>query len=183
LDIDRLRRETAADHRAVEGTVPLMTEDLGQDNYVACLQLIHGVVAAWEQKAAEKSPHDVQAFFAARQRRAMLERDLAWFGVSQPNNLRPVLPDMDNDASLLGAMYVMEGSTLGGQYIARHVKRVLSLSEGNGDAYFRGYEQQTGPMWKESCEMLRTRVPDCDTEIAINSAKAMFATFGSWMRH
>jgi heme oxygenase (biliverdin-IX-beta and delta-forming) len=159
-----------------------MSENLGQDNYVACLQLIHGVVAAWEQEAADKSPQGMQAFFAARQRTAMLERDLAWFGVSQPNHRRPPLPQMNDNASLLGAMYVMEGSTLGGQYIARHVERVLSLKEGNGNAYFRGYEQQTGSMWKESCEMLRMKVPESDAEIAIGSAKAMFAVFGSWMK-
>jgi heme oxygenase (biliverdin-IX-beta and delta-forming) len=159
-----------------------MAEDLGQDNYVACLQLIHGVVAAWEQQASEKSPQNMQAFFSARQRTPMLERDLAWFGASHPSHRRPLLPEMNDNASLLGAMYVMEGSTLGGQYIARHVERVLGLTDGNGDAYFRGYEQQTGSMWKESCEMLRTAIPDCDAAIAIDSAKAMFAAFGSWMR-
>jgi heme oxygenase (biliverdin-IX-beta and delta-forming) len=158
-----------------------MMEDLGQVKYVACLQLIHGVVAAWEQKAAENSPQDMRTFFAAHQRKAMLERDLAWFGVSQPDKRRPILPDMNDEAILLGAMYVMEGSTLGGQHIARHVERVLSLTQGNGDAYFRGYEERTGSMWKESCEMLRTKVPEDKSEIAIRSAKAMFAVFGSWM--
>ena len=159
-----------------------MTEDLGQVKYVACLQLIHGVVAAWEQKSAENSPKNLRTFFVARQRKAMLERDLAWFGISQPDNQRPVLPEMNDDASLLGAMYVMEGSTLGGQYIARHVEKILNLTDGNGNAYFRGYQQQTGLMWKESCEMLRTKVLDSDAEIAIDSAKAMFSVFGSWMR-
>jgi hypothetical protein len=30
--------------------------------------------------------------------------------------------------------------------------------------------------------MLRTKVPENDAEIAIGSAKAMFAVFGSWMK-
>jgi heme oxygenase (biliverdin-IX-beta and delta-forming) len=78
-------------------------------------------------------------------------------------------------------MYVMEGSTLGGQLIAKQLQKTLHLSAGKGDAYFRGHGDQTGPMWREFCEMLKVRVTDEETESAVLSAKAMFATYGSWM--
>ena len=51
---------------------------------------------------------------------------------------------MRDDATLLGAMYVMEGSTLGGQLIARHVELVLGLTAGQGNAHFRGHNERTG---------------------------------------
>jgi heme oxygenase len=85
-------------------------------------------------------------------------------------------------ASLLGAMYVMEGSTLGGQLIARHVELVLGLTAGQGNAYLRGHNERTGQPWKEFCNVLRTKVPDSETDAAIAAAKAMFGVFGSWMR-
>jgi heme oxygenase len=94
---------------------------------------------------------------------------------------RPVLPEMTNPASFFGTMYVMEGSTLGGQIIARHVEKVLHLRGGQGNSYFRGHGNRTGPLWKEFCAMLQLRIPDEQTDAVVISAKAMFSTFGSWM--
>jgi Heme oxygenase len=182
LDIQRLRQETEADHRAVEDAVPLMHKGLDKAQYVQCLQKIYGVVAAWEERAAEIGPEWLQLTLLARQRKPLLERDLAWFGVTEKENGRPMLPEMNNLPSLLGTMYVMEGSTLGGQIIARHVETALHLSEGHGNSYFRGHGSQTGPLWKEFCEMLKLRISDEQTGAVVISAKAMFNTFGRWMQ-
>lgn len=182
LDIQRLRQETEADHRNVEGAVPLMRQDLNADEYVRCLQRIYGVVVAWEERAAEVAPEWLQPALLARQRRSLLELDLAWFGLSERDDERPALPEMNDVSSLLGTMYVMEGSTLGGQLIARHVEATLHLAEGRGNSYFHGHGRQTGPLWKEFCEMLRLRIPDEQTDAVVVSAKAMFSAFGTWMR-
>ena len=79
-------------------------------------------------------------------------------------------------------MYVMEGSRLGGQMIARHVEEVLGLVPGRGDAYFRGFEEKTGSMWKESVGVLEARVGDGEEEAAVRAAREMFGLFGDWMR-
>jgi heme oxygenase len=138
-------------------------------------------VAAWEERAAEIAPEWLQPAVLARQRHPLLELDLTWFG-AEKDDRRPTLPEMNNLPSLFGTMYVMEGSTLGGQLIARHVEAVLHLSEGQGNSYFRGHGSQTGPLWKEFCEMLKLRIPDEQTEAVVVSAKAMFSTFGTWMQ-
>jgi heme oxygenase (biliverdin-IX-beta and delta-forming) len=182
LDIQRLRQETEADHRNVEGAVPLMHQGLNIAEYVQCLQRIYGVVAAWEERAAAIAPEWLLTAVLARQRSPLLELDLAWFGVSEKDDRRPTLPEMNNLPSLFGTMYVMEGSTLGGQLIARHVEAALHLSEGRGNSYFRGHGSQTGPLWKEFCEMLKLRIPDEQTDTVVVSAKAMFRTFATWMQ-
>jgi heme oxygenase len=182
LDLDRLRLETAGDHVAVEASMPLMVGDLDRDRYVGCLRRVYGIVAAWEEWSASSSPEWMHSLLGNRQRRGLLERDLAWFGVVQLDEARPAMPELKDDASRLGAMYVMEGSTLGGRLIARHVERVLGLSAGVGDAYFCGHNQQTGTLWKEFCGVLQARVPDRETDRVILAAKTMFQVFGSWMQ-
>ena len=182
LDIQRLRRETEADHRAVEDSLPLMHEELDTAQYVLCLQRMYGIVTAWEERAAELAPKWMRNAIEIRQRKHLLELDLAWFGVTERDDSRPRLPEINGLPSLLGAMYVMEGSTLGGQLIARHLEMKLDLSEGRGYAYFRGHGAQTGPMWKEFCEMLTTRIDDDQTDAVVASAKRMFAAFGGWMQ-
>jgi heme oxygenase len=182
LDIQKLRQETKADHHNVEGAIPLMHQGLSTAEYVQCLQRIYGVVAAWEERAAAIAPEWLQPALLARQRRPLLESDLAWFGVAERDDRRPTLPEMHSLPSLFGTMYVIEGSTLGGQFIARHVEAALHLSEGQGNSYFRGHGSQTGPLWKEFSEMLKLRIPDEQTDAVVVSAKAMFSTFGMWMQ-
>ena len=158
-----------------------MHQGLNAAQYVECLRQIYGVVAAWEERAAEVAPLWIRPALIARQRKSLLELDLSWFGVTQKNHSRPMLPEMKDSSSFFGTMYVMEGSTLGGQVIARHVEAVLHLSEGRGYSYFRGHGSQTGSLWKEFCEMLRLRIPDGQTDAVVISAKAMFNVYGMWM--
>jgi heme oxygenase (biliverdin-IX-beta and delta-forming) len=182
VNLEKLRLETVSDHDSVERSVPLMDEGLTRDTYVSCLRNLHGIVAAWEEWAAANAPAWIQPYLATRRRGPLLELDLTWFGADHSHKVRPALPEMTDPAALLGAMYVMEGSTLGGQLIARHVERVLGLVPGQGDAYFRGHDEGTGRMWKEFCDLLRTRVPDSETAAVIAGARAMFSAFGSWMQ-
>jgi heme oxygenase (biliverdin-IX-beta and delta-forming) len=181
LNIQTLRQQTEADHHAAEDALPLMKADLNTAGYVQCLGKLYGVVAAWEEQAPALSPNWLRAFIVARTRKPLLDRDLSWFHIPAPQE-RATLPFITDLPSLLGAMYVMEGSTLGGQIIARHVQITLPLSQGHGDAFFRGHGLQTGALWMEFCEMLKTQVPNDQTDTVIASAKAMFATFGEWMQ-
>jgi heme oxygenase (biliverdin-IX-beta and delta-forming) len=182
MNLEQLRRETLPDHNAVEQSVPLMDEELDLDTYVSCLLKLHGMIAAWEEWAPPNAPAWIQPLLAARRRGELLMLDLAWFGADAPAEARPMLPEMRDAAGLLGAMYVMEGSTLGGQLIARHVELALGLNAGQGNAYFCGHNERTGQLWKEFCAALRTKVPDTETDAVIAAAKAMFGVFGSWMR-
>jgi len=182
LDLLRLRRETAADHEAVEGAVPLMQPGLDVAEYVSCLRRMHGVVAAWEERAGEAAPEWLGLMLTARRRAGMLESDLACFGAAKDDGSRAAIPEITDLPSLLGAMYVMEGSTLGGQLIARHVATTLQLEDGRGNAFFRGHGEQTGRMWKEFCEVMKVRVSEDESEAVVVAAKAMFRTFGEWMQ-
>jgi heme oxygenase len=182
MDLEQLRRETLPDHHAVERSVPLMDEELDADTYLSYLLKLHGIIAAWEESAAPNAPSWIQPLLAARRRGQLLMLDLAWFGADASGEARPALPEMSDAASLLGAMYVIEGSTLGGQLIGRHVERVLGLTAGQGNAYVRGHNERTGQLWKEFCDALRTKVPDRETDTVIAAAKTMFGVFGSWMR-
>ena len=77
-------------------------------------------------------------------------------------------------------MYVVEGSTLGGQYIAKHVERRFGFRGGSGNAYFRGYGERTGSMWRSFKDDL-IALPEEDTDRVIAAARAMFGVFAAAM--
>jgi heme oxygenase len=126
LNIQRLKQETENDHRAVEATFTLMHDKLNVTQYIGCLLQMYGMVSAWEEQSLKVAPSWIRPQLIARKRKNLLELDLAWFGAESRDDVRPVLPEMKDQPSLLGAMYVMEGSTLGGQLIARHLKKLFN---------------------------------------------------------
>src|SRR5690606_3837949 len=54
------------------------------------------------------------------------------------------IPVIKNNLQAMGAMYVMEGSTLGGQLICKMISKKLEISSGKGFTFFSGYGEDTG---------------------------------------
>jgi heme oxygenase (biliverdin-IX-beta and delta-forming) len=182
LDLARLRLETRRDHEEVEELMPLMRGDLNRDLYAAVLGRLSGFVEMWERTLRFSIPERLMRFAAERNRATLLTQDLAHLGVTAVNFAHPDLPRFDNLAELLGAMYVMEGSRLGGQLIARHVDAVLGTSAGEASRYFRGFGDETGLKWREFLRILEMEISEQQTGSAIQGAKKMFTAFGAWMR-
>lgn len=182
MDVSRLKAATLEEHRAVEDSLPLMRPDLSRDGYVAVLKRLYGLIAAWEILADQRFAGTLREVALSRHRLPLLRDDLQFFGISPDQRAQPQIAIFDGIAELLGAMYVMEGSRLGGQLIARHVSKVLRLEDSRGCSFFNGSGATTGEQWKNFLEILRTQIDDCDSDRAILGAKKMFRTFGNWMK-
>ena len=89
---------------------------------------------------------------------------------------------LDSIQRVLGCLYVIEGATLGGQVITRHLEKNLGITPESGGAFFAGYGAETGARWKEFCALLTAaaeRVSGEDEIVA--SANDTFATLGRWL--
>lgn len=180
MDLEALKRATHAQHESVEAAVPLMRPGLTREQYILTLLRLYEVVSAWEAWSSTHAPASLRSLLAGRKRGHLLQNDLAYFNETALRAEQPALTLPDDPASFLGAMYVMEGSTLGGQYIARHVERVLHLNNGKGSSYFRGYGERTAEMWREFRQVLAA-VDESEADAVTSAARAMFATFSEWM--
>ena len=97
-----------------------------------------------------------------RKKAQFIEEDLGNYGVAYNKNTSPsesffreTYPDIYSAA---GALYVLEGSTLGGQIILEHLQKNLSSGFVNS-AYFSAYKHKTGSMWKEFLQQLTALPP------------------------
>ena len=63
---------------------------------------------------------------------------------------------LDSKGSLLGALYVLEGSTLGGVQIARALKGRVGNDLENALLFFAGRGPRQGAMWRELVEELKS---------------------------
>lgn len=180
MDPAHLKRSTASDHERAERSMNLMNPGLTVATYVSTLRTLYGFINGWEVWAQSVSDSYLHQHVIVRQRSALLRTDLQIFSSSPPDGIYPGPKlSLANRAHVLGAMYVIEGSTLGGQYIARHVERVLNLKPNEGSAYFHGYGDQTGQMWRDFKELIQ-QIPDGNADAVIFAAKTVFADFTAW---
>jgi heme oxygenase len=150
--LERLRQETRPQHDGLEKALDLLSPTLELTRYQEILRRFHAFWRGWRPLAHGLLAEEAD-LLAGRDRTPLLDSDLVHFGVPALPDDGP-LPALADADQALGSLYVLEGSTLGGQVIARHLEATLGLYDGAGYAYFQGYGRRNGPMWAALRERL-----------------------------
>lgn len=149
----QLKDTTSLQHRRLESRLDLLNRFSTVAEYKQLLTRFLGFYAAIEPPVAAAlsgTKHDFD--FAMRRKTPFLKLDLLALGLSQQEMdqvlLCQHLPHIDTPAQAFGYLYVAEGSTLGGQILARHFAQTLGINKTNGAAFFYAYGDDTGKMWR-----------------------------------
>ena len=81
----------------------------------------------------------------------------------------------------LGVMYVIEGSTLGGQVICKMLTKLLPSLQENQLAYFASYGEKTFPMWSSFKSSIDTLTDTIDENEMTAGAKDTFESLRLWL--
>lgn len=176
----RLRNETRARHEQTEKLLyadAIRAGTLSRTEYGQLLRMHYLFHQALETAVAVQAVFFTGCDRVARQKTPWLVADLKRLGVPLPEP-RPELFADWNAYQLLGAMYVAEGSTLGGQVIAKALARIPELSEIIASSqFFIGYGEQTGLRWKTFGLYLTNRADGYADEV-VDAANRAFVIFG-----
>lgn len=186
--LDTLRAATSESHRRLEGRLPLLDADLSRARYRHVLAAMWGYHAPLEARLdAAGAWRSVGLEGADRRRAPRLRSDLLALGLSEGDIDRlprcVELPQVATPSDALGCLYVVEGSTLGGQVILRHLARHLGVHAGQGASFFAGYGSETGMRWKETCAAIAAfdASGGGSAEGAARAAVATFASLEAWL--
>ena len=184
--LDRLRADTAERHRRIEHDLDLTRPTLTRAEWARVVARFYGFYAPWETAVARSlAGHELAAMAAERRKVRLLEADLADLQATpDPPAALPIcsrLPRLDSPARVLGSMYVLEGATLGGQVISRHVESTLGLLDGRGYSFFRAYGQSTGTMWQSFRQALAAHAPKFEEGAIVESACETFDRLHNWL--
>ncbi len=177
MDAARLRTATDTEHRTLEADLDLLRPSLTQENYAELLARFHEFYWRWEKEAEAVIEPALPDFFVPRRKVSRLESDLAALNYRLDGSYGRAscanVPRMDSVARALGSMYVIEGSTLGGQILARHFRQRFGFDCNSGCSFFSGYGERTSEMWRAFKEVVAGR-PASEDEEMIDSALATF---------
>ena len=176
---ERLKTETDAEHRSLEARLGFDLHNPDQAIAMAMLRGFYGVLVPLEPAMLAHLP----VRLADRGKLTLLRHDLSALGLSEaaiqaiPSPPAPWLPT--TQAQALGAMYVTEGSTLGGKLIVKALRRLPEWPLSN-QSYFDPYDAETGARWQAFKLHLNGTAPQ-DGDAVVDAAKRTFALLEHWM--
>ncbi len=174
-----IRSATQSSHVALETALALLAPPIPRMRFVHALSGFHAFHRVWEPRM--EALIDDPALLVSRRKLALLERDLTALGVD-PDRWGAAegphagfdLEYLDSVSAAWGSLYVLEGSSLGGQVISKALRGVGWLPHG-GLAYFNPYGRSTAVMWRTFCEAIERCSADLDADAAIDGARSTFA--------
>ena len=180
-----LRTGTADQHQDVEQTLDLLDPALSPARLAGVLDRMHGFWLAAEHGLdawATAFPGDAEAVGWRNRRRAgLFAADLARLD-ARPATASPALPTLADTDEALGRMYVLEGSTLGGTFIDRHLAGLPEFA-GLRLRAFTPYGSETGAMWAGFRRATRAHAAGGgDVPAMVRSARNTFDALADWCR-
>ncbi len=194
----RLRAATREQHGRLERQRffrALMDQQLPLSSYVAWLRVMTTVVGVLEHEVeASAEPAVGKLWRPKMQKLPLLQADAARFddvSVAATKAVETTLALVDalhrwnreNAAGLVGALYVFEGTSLGGKVLREKLATQYRL-EGAGLAFVSSYGSLVEPQWQSFCERLDTLdLGDEGNTLAVEAASAVFGMLGQIVEH
>jgi heme oxygenase len=179
-----VRAETHQQHQQLESVLPLSNPSLSAEDYKEVLKVFLGIFEPLEHALRHvELPGDLE--FEKRTRTKLLKDDLQALGLTAAEiSAIPRFEGLSafpSPAHAMGVMYVLEGSTLGGQHVTRLLHDRIGLNADSGCSFFSSHGRDVGSMWKKFCEVVRHEVVVTrDREEFVNAAKWTFSSFEMW---
>lgn len=187
--IEKLKNSTQDKHKEIERnpyTATLFQPDYPLETYTGYLKKLLGFHIPFEAAADGLDGLNV----AEREKVSMLKNDLRFLNVPE-DEIAAVphckdLPPMATAPQKIGALYVLEGSTLGGKYIKQQLEKRFGFSETGGLAYFASYGPRLMPMWLafgQYADASAERWTEAEREEAADNARLTYDKLMDWLRN
>ncbi len=182
----KIKEHTASSHKQLESH-PLFSTLNGrfeEQTYQVLLHKLYTYYSGLEKQYVPFFLEKPSIEIEKRQRAYVLKNDLAnrpSVYISPSIKQQLSLPVIDSIWKATGALYVIEGSTLGGRFICQSLAQA-GIDRSNGALYFTGYGEETGRMWKTFIQFMNEIATTADQEQeVIATAEQVFSTLNNWL--
>jgi heme oxygenase len=174
---EELRKQTTAAHQQLEKLVISRLKTIrSNEDYANLLKIFYAYFNRLEEAIRPYISAEVLPDYADRRHAVSLADDVICLGAAPTELPEVTVPSIDNTVKALGALYVMEGSVMGGsiiiQMLARH-----GVTE--GVSFFGGYGSETGAKWASFASVLDRYIHKDSGQEAIETANQTFSNFAN----
>ncbi len=154
LFLQTLRQATAPMHTQLEENAiskSLMNPGVSLTDYAFYLRCMGEVMKVYDtQVLPAVSTVITDGANRKKSRDIDMDLDFLYMNGAEKKETKPFVGFMGNPSLpyALGYAYVIEGSTLGGRVILKHINQALKIEQ-EGAKFFGGYGAETGKYWKD----------------------------------
>ena len=180
---EQLKKDTLTNHQQLEKMlVGRMKAIRTTQDYINLLQLFYSYFGGLEKLIDQHLDKSILPDYDQRRKSASLAHDITTLG-GMPQELASgaSLPQISNALQAMAALYVIEGSTLGGKFISKMIAQQLKITDSAGLSFFNSYGDNTDAMWnifKSTLDNQSTQPQE--NMLVIQAANDTFARFKAW---
>lgn len=181
---EQLKQLTKRNHQQLEKLlIPHLRSISTKEEYVKLLQIFYGFFGALEKKIKQYISKEQLPDYTERRKTESIANDIKIMAGTIPEKAKePELPEIKDNLQALGALYVIEGSTLGGKIISQMMVKQLNLPDNKGVSFFSGYGSDTERMWNSFKKMLDNQCKNsAEADLIIKAANDTFLQFKLWI--
>lgn len=173
---NQLKEKTSVAHQQLEKIIIKRLKEIRSETDYANLLSHFYVYFGTVEKAVEPFINNtIIPDITARRKAKLLHADIEALAQSKIEYPTAVAPQLNSIAAALGALYVMEGSVMGGPII---VNMLQKAGINKGLSFFSGYGSKNGTMWSQFLHRLNEQVKDETAQKeAIDAANQTFQLF------
>ena len=181
---NKLKEHTKVNHQILEKKLVLQLKAITDiTGYALLLQQSYSFFGGLEAVMDKASLFSFLPDYKFRRKSAALANDLNALKEHLPVIAEKIaLPNIKNTWQAVGALYVIEGSVLGGTYIRDMIKKRLLLPGLQAFSFFEGYGERTELMWQTFRQAIDKLIITKQQEaMIIDTANDTFIKFGKWI--
>jgi heme oxygenase len=181
---DQLKKETLTAHQQLEKLLVYRIRSINSvEKYIALLKIFYGFYQPLEGLMEPLIHKEIIPDYDERRKSAALLEDIRHLLQEDTRViLCPQPPAITNTGAALGALYVLEGSTLGGAIIAKMIRTKISGLPGESLRFFTSYGEQTTEKWAAFRQALNAwATTQQQKEAIIFGANETFQQFHNWI--
>lgn len=187
IGTDIIKRSTKEVHAETELIlIPQLKNINSKEDYIQILQTFYSFFAPLEKIIFKFISEEHISNLKHRRKAFNIESDLIHLKASATGiEYCRQLPPINSLEDAFGALYVLEGSTLGGVHIAKMIKGNKHTNiEDNALSFFLGYGDETEFMWDHFKDQLNHFIrSEQQLRQVICSANETFNTLKAWFLH
>ncbi|MES3016491.1 MAG: biliverdin-producing heme oxygenase [Bacteroidota bacterium] len=181
---DTLKDATQQNHQDLEKIiVPKIRSIRSEPDYVNLLNLFYSYFGGLEARVQSAVDERLLPDYSERRKAMSILNDIeALDGTAIEMAANADLPEIKDHTAALGALYVMEGSTLGGKIISKMIAQALPGKADHALTFYQSYGENTGEMWNTFKTALNEQVNSAeDQQSVIDAANDTFLKFSQWI--
>lgn len=171
-----IKEHTKEAHQTLEVIVIKQLKAIrSEEDYANILKKFYIYFSSVEYAIQSYIEGDVLPDYAQRRNSTHIRADIETLGGEVEVNRTAIVPLIRNAREALSALYVLEGSIMGGPYIVQMLKK-YGITQ--GFSFFSGYGDESAKMWEKFVNVLNTVGSDPITfPDSANTANQTFSRF------